>query len=222
MNLLSSLLLLLTFCLSCSIRVNPNNSMFVDQYNRYTVYHGVNTVYKIYPFHPDLNTFNTNYSLTDHDFYNLRNWGMNVIRLHCAWEGVEPERGVYNYTYIETVREIVRKANKYGIVVLLDAHQDLFVKQFCGEGLPTWTAKRSSFPAPLKVKLRYDDKGFPLTEDCLKIEFGQFYLTYDVMKLQKDLFTNERGLLDHFAKFWEIVAAYMSEEPNLLGYEFIN
>jgi endoglycosylceramidase len=114
--------------------------MFLDQYNRHTVYHGVNTVYKIHPFHPDLNTFNYNYSLTDHDFFNLRNWGMNVIRLHCAWEGVEPQRGVYNYTYIETLREIIRKANKYGIVVLLDAHQDLFVKQFCGEGLPTWTA----------------------------------------------------------------------------------
>lgn len=33
-------------------------------------------------------------------------------------------------------------ANKHGIWVLLDAHQDLFAKQFCGEGLPTWTAKR--------------------------------------------------------------------------------
>jgi endoglycosylceramidase len=42
------------------------------------------------------------------------------------------------------------------------------------------------------------------------------------MKLQKDLFTNQRGLLDSFVRFWETVAAYMSEEPNLLGYEFIN
>jgi hypothetical protein len=52
----------------------------------------------------------------------------------------------------------------------------------------------------------------------LKIDFGAFYLTFDVMRLQKDFFTNQRGLLDHFTKFWEIVAAYMSEEPNLLGY----
>ena len=52
--------------------------------------------------------------------------------------------------------------------------------------------------------------------------FGKFYATFDVMKLQKDLFTNQRGLLDHFARFWETVAAYLSAEPNLLGYEFIN
>lgn len=65
---------------------------------------------------------------------------MNVIRLHAAWEGVEPEKGVYNYTYIETLRQIIQKCNKFGITVLLDAHQDLFVRQFCGEGLPSWVA----------------------------------------------------------------------------------
>lgn len=203
MRILCFALFLLAFLHpSLTIRVDPSNSLFVDQYGRYTVYHGVNTVYKVYPFHPDLTKFSANYSLTDHDLYNLKHWGMNAIRLHCAWEGLEPQRGIYNYTYLETLREIVRMANKHGIFVLLDAHQDLFVKQFCGEGLPTWAAKRDSFPAPLKVKLRYDDQGFPLTEDCLKTEFGKFYLTYDVMKLQKDFFTNQRGLLDSFVRFW--------------------
>jgi endoglycosylceramidase len=27
-------------------------------------------------------------------------------------------------------------------MVLLDSHQDLFNKQFCGEGFPDWTVKR--------------------------------------------------------------------------------
>jgi endoglycosylceramidase len=64
---------------------------------------------------------------------------------------------------------IVQKCNKFGISVVLDAHQDLFARQFCGEGLPTWVAKRETFPAPLKVKIRYDKDGFPLREDCLSI-----------------------------------------------------
>jgi endoglycosylceramidase len=87
-------------------------------------------------------------------------------------------------------------------VVLLDAHQDLFAKQFCGEGLPVWVAKRETFPAPLKVNMTFDEHGFPRREDCLSAPFAEFYLTYDVMKLQKDLWTNERGLLDHLIKFW--------------------
>jgi endoglycosylceramidase len=100
MQLHNLLLYLCLCCLALSIRVDPQNSMFVDQYGRFTVYHGVNAVYKIAPFHPDLEHFSTNYSLTDHDLYNLREWGMNVIRLHCAWEGVEPQPYQYNYTYI--------------------------------------------------------------------------------------------------------------------------
>lgn len=161
--------LVLLVSLAKAIRVDPTNSLFVDQYNRYTVFHGVNAVYKIHPFHPDLVTFSTNYSLTEHDLLNLKNWGMNVIRLHAAWEGVEPQMGVYNYTYVEVLRDIVRKCQKYGISVLLDAHQDLFSRQFCGEGLPVWVAKRETFPAPLKIKLRYDEQGLPLIEDCLKV-----------------------------------------------------
>ena len=76
-----------------------------------------------------------------------------MIRLHVAWEGVEPQRGHYNYTYIEKLREVVRKAAKYGISVLLDAHQDLFNRKFCGEGFPDWTINRTNFPFPLKIDL---------------------------------------------------------------------
>ena len=71
-----------------TIRVDSNNSLFVDQYNRYAVFHGVNAVYKTHPFHPNLVEFSSNYSLTDEDLYNLKHWGMNTIRLHAAWEGV--------------------------------------------------------------------------------------------------------------------------------------
>jgi endoglycosylceramidase len=97
---------------------------------------------------------------------------MNTIRLHLAWEGVEAEKGVYNYSYIEKVREIVRKCNRFGIWVVIDAHQDLFSRQFCGEGFPTWTAQRKNFPHPLKVNITVGPDGFPNREDCLKIPFS--------------------------------------------------
>lgn len=85
MSIRKAVIFLALVCLFASIKVNPNNSMFMDQYNRYTVYHGVNAVYKIFPFYPNLTHFDTNYSLTNQDLYNLKHWGMNVIRLHCAW-----------------------------------------------------------------------------------------------------------------------------------------
>lgn len=81
---------------------------------------------------------------------------MNVIRLHVAWEGIQPTRDFINETYILKLRDIVRMCAKYNISVLLDAHQDLFSKKFCGEGFPDWAVKRTTFPWPLPYKIRFD------------------------------------------------------------------
>ena len=47
--------LLFITCLSYgeALRVDPESSLFVDQYNRTTIFHGVNAVYKVFPFYPD-------------------------------------------------------------------------------------------------------------------------------------------------------------------------
>jgi len=80
-------------------------------------------VYKLAPFHPPiLDHFDPNDSLSDEDFANLKSWGMNVIRLHVAWEGAEPIKGQYNLTYLDTIRSIVRRAADYKIDIILDAH----------------------------------------------------------------------------------------------------
>jgi endoglycosylceramidase len=111
----------------------------------------------------------------------------------------------------------------YNITVLLDSHQDLFSKKFCGEGFPDWAVKHNkTFPFPLPIKLRRDAQGFPITEDCLKQPFALFYLSYDVMRLQQDFFTNADGLADQFGKMWIEVAKVTSDLPNLIGYEIIN
>ena len=141
-QLIPPLLALLLLATVQTIKVDPQNSLFVDSFNRSVIFHGVNAVYKTHPFHPNLVEFSSNDSLTDQDLRNLKHWGMNSIRLHAAWEGVEPQKGVYNYTYVETLRDILRKCHQFGISVLLDAHQDLFARQFCGEGLPVWAAQR--------------------------------------------------------------------------------
>lgn len=99
-QLIPALLALLLLAAVQTIKVDPQNSLFVDSFNRYVVFHGVNAVYKTHPFHPNLVEFSSNYSLTDQDLRNLKHWGMNAIRLHAAWEGVEPQKGVYNYTYV--------------------------------------------------------------------------------------------------------------------------
>lgn len=78
----------------------------------------------------------------------------------------------------------MQKCNKFGIYVLLDSHQDLFNRQFCGEGFPDWTIERTNFPFPVPIKMDYDEHGNPNRTKCLSVEFALFYTSQDVMRFQ--------------------------------------
>ena len=50
---LLGLVIVLQVTLTFGIKVNPSSSLFTDQYNRSLIFHGVNAVFKTYPFYPD-------------------------------------------------------------------------------------------------------------------------------------------------------------------------
>jgi len=81
--------------------------MIQDEFNRTRVYHGVNVVYKIPPYYPSQDEFNSTTSFNDDDARLLISNGMNVIRLYVSWEGTEPSRNQYNYTYLDQIKKIV-------------------------------------------------------------------------------------------------------------------
>lgn len=47
--------------------------------------------------------------------------------------------------------------NDHNIMVLLDAHQDLLSRRYCGEGFPLWAAPHVSFPKPIEVEMQWKD-----------------------------------------------------------------
>ncbi len=219
--IITALLVLQGF--SSKIRIDSKTRNFIDQNNRVLLFHGVNAVYKLPPFYPPvLDKFDPNLSLSPQDFQNLRGWGFNVIRLHIAWEGVEPTRGHYNDTYILQVRQIVRTAAQYNITILLDAHQDLISRKFCGEGFPAWAVEHKNFPSPLKVNISFDSNGYANITQCLSIPFFKYYLTKDVQREWENYYTNVNGVRDSFTNMWQHVATFFKDEPNLIGYEVLN
>jgi aryl-phospho-beta-D-glucosidase BglC (GH1 family) len=63
----------------------------------------------------------------DRMWRDVRDAGFNSVRFLVNWEGVEPlRRGEYDAAYLATVRKNVELANKYGIYMLIDMHQDSF------------------------------------------------------------------------------------------------
>jgi len=57
------------------------------------------------------------------------------------WEAVERSPGVYNTTYLQQIDNLITKLGKKGIYTMIDAHQDIFTRKICGEGIPSFYAK---------------------------------------------------------------------------------
>lgn len=79
--------------------------------------------------------------MTDKDIQNLKKWGFNHVRLGVMWEAVEREQGVYDDNYLDKVEVLINRLGDAGIYTLVDAHQDVFARSICGEGMPDFYTK---------------------------------------------------------------------------------
>ena len=76
----------------------------------------------------------------DAHFARLAGWGFNIIRFIVTWEAVEHEGpGIYDEDYLAYLREILKKAEAYGLSVIIDPHQEVLSRWTGGDGAPRWT-----------------------------------------------------------------------------------
>jgi endoglycosylceramidase len=80
-----------------------------DSSRRSVIFHGVNVVYKVFPYIPKRDVFDSQLSLTDDDIDDLTKWGFNFVRLGVMWEAVESAPGVYDETYLDEVESLINK-----------------------------------------------------------------------------------------------------------------
>jgi endoglycosylceramidase len=216
-----------------TVTVDQSSFAFKDEHGRSLIFHGVNAVYKIAPWYPANTGFDSTTTLSDTDSKNLHDWGFNIVRLGVMWPGVEPGvRGAYNQTYLDEIETIVTSLGKQNIQVILDFHQDIWHRKFCGEGVPDYvfeTCQKSepegtkAFPLPaVKDTMPLDADGNPTLEACLKNMFGKYYLSAEVGAGFQCLYDNKDNLWDAFAGYWVTVANRFKSTKNVLGYELIN
>eukprot|EP01006_Ploeotia_vitrea_P052081 TRINITY_DN67640_c7_g2_i2.p2 TRINITY_DN67640_c7_g2~~TRINITY_DN67640_c7_g2_i2.p2 ORF type:complete len:506 (-),score=27.93 TRINITY_DN67640_c7_g2_i2:2583-4100(-) len=224
------LVLFAPVCVLGFYKVNPTTNEIVDEHGRNRIFHGVNAVYKIPPYHPVTHQFTAETSLAPEDMQNLRNWGFNVIRLGLMWPGVMPKlqpngQPMINSTYLSVMKRLVQQLATYNLSVVLDLHQDLYNPHFCGEGAPDFAVQlnghKSNFPHPVAKSIPRNSRGIPITSDCLKRAFALYYVTYDVGRAFQSLYTNDT-IQSYLEMHWATVAQWFKDEPNVLGYELIN
>ncbi|KAI8805439.1 glycoside hydrolase superfamily [Cladochytrium replicatum] len=76
----------------------------------------------------------------DEHFARLRAWGLTFVRFLVPWEALEHGGpGIYDEEFIDHLREILKKAPRYGIKCFVDPHQDTWSRYSGGSGAPGWT-----------------------------------------------------------------------------------
>jgi endoglycosylceramidase len=149
------------------------------------------------------------------------------------WPGVEPKaRGEYDQNYLNQIETIVSNLSKQGIYVILDFHQDLWHRKFCGEGVPDYVfnickanepAETKPFPLPaVNETYPVDAEGNPDLDSCLSRMFATYYLSAEVGAGFQCLYDNVDNLWEAFAGYWKTIAARFQSFENVLGYELIN
>ncbi|KJE88963.1 endoglycoceramidase [Capsaspora owczarzaki ATCC 30864] len=200
---------------------------FVAPDGRTRIFHGVNVVYKIFPYYPSQGAFDPVTSFNDQDIDNIVNWGFTFVRLGVLWAGVEPAPAQYNQTYLGELRSIVDKLYARGIYTLLDNHQDVLSPKYCGEGVADHLVHpnkyQGTFPFPVTNKPAIDPTtGYPLLADCLKINFADYYFAVEVGEAFQAFYDNTDSLGDKFAAFWQNVTGAFSDHPGVIGFELWN
>ena len=95
------------------ISVNTTSRMMQDEAGRSVMFHGVNIVYKVWPYTIDIE---------EAEIDQMVQWGFNFVRMGVMWEAVERSPGVYNETYLDEVEALINKLGKKGIYTLVDGH----------------------------------------------------------------------------------------------------
>ncbi|WP_323848765.1 cellulase family glycosylhydrolase [Mycolicibacterium mucogenicum] len=188
---------------SSMLSVTPTGVWLTNSDGQVVLLHGFNEVYKLAPYEPSASGF----SADDAAF--LAANGFNVVRLGVIWAGVEPQPGVYNAAYVDSIRQTVDMLAAHGIYTIIDMHQDLYSASLGGEGAPKWATKTGGLP----------NRGFGFP--------GSYYLNPAETAAWDGFWNNANaangiGLEDNYAKAWETVAAAVAGNNSVIGYDIMN
>jgi endoglycosylceramidase len=180
------------------------DSRIVDRETGATVVlRGVNVVYKPPPYLPHGSSERT--SFDRQDVRRLRSWGFNAIRLGVTWKALMPARGKVSRDYVARVAKVVRLAERGGLYVLVDMHQDLWSERFQGNGAPAWATITDGLP------FTRSDNPFPLN-----------YLQPAVGRAFTNFWENRDGVRTQYVRAFAALARKLGSNSGVLGFDLFN
>lgn len=175
-----------------------------DAQGRVVILQGYNMVYKRPPYAPDAIGFGAD------DAKFLAREGYDTVRVGIIYKALEPEPGVYDEAYLDRIVKTVDTLGRYGLVSMIDFHQDMYNERFQGEGWPDWAVFDDGLPAEPK-------RGFStnyLVMPALQRAYDNFFANVEG--------PGGVGILDRYVAALRHVANRFRRNDNVMGYDLMN
>jgi endoglycosylceramidase len=185
------------------LSITTTGTWLTNSDGQVTILHGANEVYKLPPYAPSASGFDAQ------DAAFLADNGFTTVRLGVIWAAVEPQPGVIDTSYLDSIKQTVQTLADHGIYSVIDMHQDNWSTEFQGEGAPGW--------ATFDGGKRNPTYGFPANYWLNPAEQHAWDSFWGNVSAPDGL-----GLQDHYALAWQHVANYFSGNPAVAGYEVMN
>jgi endoglycosylceramidase len=193
-------------------RLTIDGTRFRDALGREVLLRGANTGgrSKLPPFLPfafDTSQGSATFAAAaDRYFARMASWGLRTARMPFTWEALEPTRGTFDEAWLARYEAMVDAAGAHGIRVIVDFHQDLFARPYCGDGFPLWT-----LPQPIPER----------PEDCKTWFLGYFIDPQQRLAFDR-LWANTDGIQDAMEAMWRFMAKRMWTHSAVIGFEVLN
>jgi len=186
-------------------KIHAEGMRFVDEQGRTRVFNGLSLPQK--GMRGDLG-----YRLDDAYFEAFTARGMNLIRFCVVWENLEPQPGQYNEPYLRYLDAAFDTAARHGVYIFLDMHQDLYgpIEPPGGDGAPKWAHVTDGIKGR-KTRVVWSENY--LLNRAVARAFDHFWADTPV---------HGKGLQEHFAALWAMLARRYGDHPALFGFDFFN
>lgn len=142
--------------------------------------------------------------VTAEDVAAMADQGFDFLRLVVQWQYFEPEQGEYDDSYFDYVDAVLDAADREGVHVMIDMHQDVYGPTFGASGAPEWTTRTD---------------GLPFVDD--PDNWFNNYFQPAVMRAFTHLY-DDADLRAAQQQLWVEVAGRFGDHESLLGYDLFN
>ncbi|MCL2446809.1 MAG: cellulase family glycosylhydrolase [Oscillospiraceae bacterium] len=185
-------------------QIKAQGMRFVDEQGRERIFHGVNLKGKV---------DGSNIAWLDEAFFKrAAALGQRLLRLGVRWAQLEPQPGQYNEEVLKQYDQIFNWGEQYGVYIFLDMHQDLYGSfgGSCGDGAPDWATLSDGIK---RKKTRFVWAEGYFWSRAVHRAFDHFWRNTPV---------HGKGLQDHYAALWQMLAARYGNHPALFGWNIMN